>query len=75
MGTEQYNMMLFQTADDAWNAQDLKIFANRHTKDVIVHAPRSPTRSDWRLTPSLRSTPSRRSPNLGVRVHGQKKAD
>jgi len=42
MGTEQYNMTLFQTVDDAWNAQDLKTFANRHAKYVIVHSPAQP---------------------------------
>ena len=43
MGVEQYNMMLFQTADDAWNAQDVETFANRHTEDVVVYVPAAPT--------------------------------
>jgi hypothetical protein len=42
MGLEQYNMMLFQTADDAWNAQDVETFANRHTEDVVVYVPAAP---------------------------------
>ncbi len=43
MGVEQYNMMLFQTADDAWNAKDVETFANRHTEDVVVYVPAAPT--------------------------------
>jgi predicted ester cyclase len=43
MGVEQYNMMLFQTGDDAWNAQDVETFANRHTEDVVVYLPAAPT--------------------------------
>jgi predicted ester cyclase len=42
MGLEQYNMMLFQTADDAWNAQDVETFENRHTEDVVVYVPAAP---------------------------------
>lgn len=42
MGLEQYNMMLFQTADDAWNAQDVEGFENRHTEDVVVYVPAAP---------------------------------
>jgi hypothetical protein len=29
MGTEEHNMELMQTLDDAWNAQDLDTFAQR----------------------------------------------
>jgi SnoaL-like polyketide cyclase len=43
MGLEQYNMMLFQTGDDAWNAQDEETFANRHTEDCVVYVPAAPT--------------------------------
>jgi predicted ester cyclase len=43
MGLEQYNMMLFRTGDDAWNAQDVETFANRHTDDVVVYLPAAPT--------------------------------
>ena len=39
MGIEEQNMELMQTLDDAWNAQDLDIFARRHKPDVIVHWP------------------------------------
>jgi predicted ester cyclase len=42
VGLEQYNMMLFQTADDAWNAQDVETFANCHTEDVVVYVPAAP---------------------------------
>ncbi len=30
------NMKLMQTLDDAWNAQDLETFAQRHKEDVVV---------------------------------------
>ena len=43
MGLEQYKMMLFQTGDDAWNAQEVETFANRHTDDVVVYLPAAPT--------------------------------
>lgn len=43
MGVEQYSMMLFQTGDDAWNAQDVETFANRHAEDVVVYVPAAPT--------------------------------
>ena len=39
MGLEEQNMELRQTLDDAWNAQDLDIFARCHKPDVIVHWP------------------------------------
>jgi predicted ester cyclase len=42
VGLEQYNMMLFQTADDAWNAQDMETFSNRHSEDVVVYVPAAP---------------------------------
>lgn len=48
MGVEQYNMMLFQTADDAWNAQDVETFANRHTENVVVYVPAAPTQYGMR---------------------------
>ena len=32
----QSNMELMQTLDDAWNAQDLEVFAQRHKHDVVV---------------------------------------
>jgi len=34
--TEEHNAELMQTLDDAWNAQDLKVFEARHKPDVIV---------------------------------------
>jgi len=36
MGMEERNMELMQTLDDAWNAQDLETFAQRHKPDVVV---------------------------------------
>jgi SnoaL-like polyketide cyclase len=37
--TEARNMELMQTLDDAWNAQDQKVFRERHKPDVEVHWP------------------------------------
>ena len=48
---EEQNTELMQTLDDAWNAQDLKTFEQRHRPDVVVRWPgRAPThgRSDHR---------------------------
>jgi ketosteroid isomerase-like protein len=42
MGTEERNMELMQTLDDAWNAQDLDTFAQRHKADVVVRWPGKP---------------------------------
>ena len=42
MGTEERNMELMQTLDDAWNAQDLGTFAQRHKTDVVVRWPGKP---------------------------------
>lgn len=36
------NMELMQTLDDAWNAQDLRIFEARHRRDVVVSWPGKP---------------------------------
>ncbi len=38
----QSNMELMQTLDDAWNAQDIKVFRDRHKPDVIVRWPGQP---------------------------------
>ena len=35
-------MELMQTLDDAWNAQDLEIFRQRHKPDVVVRWPGQP---------------------------------
>ena len=37
--TESRNMELMQTLDDAWNAQDMEIFKQRHRKEVVVRWP------------------------------------
>jgi hypothetical protein len=37
--TEERNMELMQTLDDAWNAQDVEVFRQRHKPDVIVRWP------------------------------------
>jgi hypothetical protein len=40
--TEERNAELMQTLDDAWNAQDVEVFAARHKPDVIVRWPGQP---------------------------------
>jgi ketosteroid isomerase-like protein len=42
MSPEERNMELMQTLDDAWNAQDLDIFTQRHKPDVVVRWPGKP---------------------------------
>ena len=42
MGTEQKNMELMQTLDDAWNSQDWDTFEKRHKADTIVRWPAQP---------------------------------
>ena len=42
MTTEQKNMELMQTLDDAWNAQDWDTFDKRHKPDVVVRWPAQP---------------------------------
>jgi ketosteroid isomerase-like protein len=42
VGTEQQNMELMQTLDDAWNAQDIDMFNSRHHEDVVVRWPGKP---------------------------------
>jgi hypothetical protein len=41
MSVEERNMELMQTLDDAWNAQDVEVFRQRHKPDVVkeLHAP------------------------------------
>ena len=39
MSTEQQNMELMQTLDDAWNAQDVGVFRKRHKDHVVVAWP------------------------------------
>jgi hypothetical protein len=49
---EAHNKQLMQTLDDAWNAQNLDTFAQRHKDDVVVRWPgQPPTRgvSDHRV--------------------------
>jgi ketosteroid isomerase-like protein len=41
--TEQRNMELMQTLDDAWNDQDVETFRARHKADVIVRWPGTTT--------------------------------
>ena len=36
---EERNLELMQTLDDAWNAQDMTIFRERHKPDVVVRWP------------------------------------
>ena len=42
MSTEERNMELMQTLDDAWNAQDWDTFEKRHKPDVVVRWPGQP---------------------------------
>jgi ketosteroid isomerase-like protein len=42
MSPEERNMYLMQTLDDAWNAQDLETFEERHKPDVVVRWPGKP---------------------------------
>ena len=42
MSTEEDNMELMQTLDDAWNNQDLDTFSSRHKDDVVVTWPGQP---------------------------------
>ena len=39
MTAEARNMELMQTLDDAWNAQDMQTFRQRHKEDVVVRWP------------------------------------
>lgn len=41
--TEQRNMELMQTLDDAWNNQNVEIFRKRHKPDVVVRWPGTQT--------------------------------
>ena len=41
--TEKRNMELMQTLDDAWNAQDVKVFRERHKPNVVVRWPGTTT--------------------------------
>jgi ketosteroid isomerase-like protein len=40
--TEQQNMELMQTLDDAWNTEDQEVFVKRHKPNVIVRWPGKP---------------------------------
>ena len=40
--TEERNMELMQTLDDAWNAKDQEVFVARHKPDVVVYWPGQP---------------------------------
>jgi ketosteroid isomerase-like protein len=40
--TEERNKELMQTLDDAWNAQDVDVFRQRHKPDVVVRWPGQP---------------------------------
>ena len=42
MSPEEHNMELMQTLDDAWNAQDVDLVAQRHKPDVVVRWPGKP---------------------------------
>ena len=40
--TEQQNIELMQTLDDAWNSEDQDVFVKRHKPDVVVRWPGKP---------------------------------
>jgi len=40
--SEEQNMELMQTLDDAWNDQDQEVFVARHKPDVVVNWPGQP---------------------------------
>lgn len=40
--TEQHNMELMQTLDDAWNSENQDVFVQRHKPDVVVRWPGKP---------------------------------
>ena len=42
MSVEEQNMELMQTLEDAWNAQDVEVFRQRHKPDVVVRWPGQP---------------------------------
>jgi predicted ester cyclase len=42
MSTEEKNMELMQTLDDAWNSQDWDTFEKRHKPDTVVFWPGQP---------------------------------
>jgi hypothetical protein len=47
---EERNMELMQTLDDAWNAQDLETFAQRHKPDTVCAGRASRPRTALRRT-------------------------
>ena len=54
MSTEERNLELTQTLDDAWNTQDVETFRQHHKADVVVRWPGQPGPS---LQSSLRPIP------------------
>lgn len=40
--SDEENMKLMKTLDDAWNSQDWDTFSKRHAENVIVHWPMQP---------------------------------
>ena len=71
--TESRNMELMQTLDDAWNAQDMEVFRQRHKKDVVVRWPgKKPTHGiDDHVQESLelfRAFPDQKLDNRPYRV-------
>ena len=65
MSTEQKNMELMQTLDDAWNSQDWDTFEKRHKPDTVVRWPAQPAthgvRPPGRVHPVVQDLP-RQSP-------------
>jgi hypothetical protein len=68
MSPEERTMHLMQTLDDAWNAQDLDTFAQRHKPDVVVRLPGKPPTSGVEAIDFFTAFPDQRVENRPYRV-------
>jgi SnoaL-like polyketide cyclase len=68
MSPEERNMHLMQTLDDAWNAQDLDTFAQRHKPDVVVRWPGKPPTSGVEAIDFFTAFPDQHVENRPYRV-------
>ena len=59
--TEQQNMELMQTLDDAWNSEDQDVFVKCHKPDVVVRWPGKPPTHGIEITCRSRSSSGRPS--------------
>jgi hypothetical protein len=60
--TEERNKELMQTLDDAWNAQDVDVFRQRHKPDVIPDGGSMALRVRPSSTPRLLPFPAAPAP-------------